>query len=457
MLRALSPPLPHVMAPPTRTAPKAPLRRELLLAFAILFVSATFLTLVAVFLAFPDLQTPAGAALFLGGLLVIYLLLFFFIGGAILNRLVATPMEEMVGDVKRIAAGDLEHRVRPGEVIEFASMAGSVNEMAVRLIRDQSLLADNVRSLEATNLELTQARAEVIRAARLATVGTLAAGIAHEVGNPLAAIIGYVDLARSRAVRAGNDPELLDAIRSEAARIDQIVRGLLDFARPNDGEASPVEPARVVERVRDLLSHQGRLDGVEADWTLDPDVPRVRAHEHRLEQVLVNLLLNALDAVTRTEDPRIGVRVRWEQGAALARPSRREDDPPGINYAHRRRADGGGSKGVGDGIVAAAVVVVVEVTDNGPGLPEGEPERVFDPFFTTKDPGKGTGLGLAICGRLIEGMGGRIDARNRPEGGAAFTLRLPGVPRQAEPAAGDTERTGDEVLEITVTTGAADR
>jgi len=410
----------------TVAVPKHPLRRELLLAFAILFVSATFLTLVAVFLAFPDLQTPAGAALFLGGLLVIYLLLFFFIGGAILNRMVASPMEEMAADVKRIAAGDLAHRLPAREVIEFSALSGSVNEMAARLIRDQTMLADNVQSLEATNVELLRARAEVIRTARLATVGTLAAGIAHEVGNPLAAIIGYVDVARSRAIRDGQEVELLDAIRAEAARIDRIVRGLLDYARPREVGSTPVDLADVLDRVRDLLAQQGRLDGVRTEWSVSDEQPLAQADLHRLEQVLVNLLLNALDALLGVEDPWIGVSVRREDGLAHGRPARREDDPPGINYAHRRRAVQSEST-FGSGVGTAEVVVVVEVEDNGPGLPDGDPDRVFDPFFTTKEPGKGTGLGLAICARLIEGMGGHIVASNRPQGGARFTVRLPGA------------------------------
>ncbi|NNF29153.1 MAG: HAMP domain-containing protein [Gemmatimonadetes bacterium] len=431
-----------------------PLRRELLLAFAILFVSATFLTLVAVFLAFPDLQTPGGAALFLGGLLVIYLLLFFFIGGAILNRLVAQPMEEMVADVKRIAAGDLEHRLPSREVIEFSALSGSVNEMAVRLIRDQDLLAENVQSLEATNLELVRARAEVIRAARLATVGTLAAGIAHEVGNPLAAIIGYVDVARSRAVRNGQDVELLEAIRAEAARIDRIVRGLLDYARPREVDAAPMDIGNAIDRVRDLLAQQGRLEGVEIDWVVPEGKPLARADLHRFEQVLVNLLLNALDALVGIERPWIGVTVQWEVGPAQGRPERREDDPPGINYAHKRRARGTSSE-LGSGVGTAKVVVVVEVEDNGPGLPEGDPDRVFDPFFTTKEPGKGTGLGLAICARLIEGMGGHIAASRRAEGGARFTVRLPGAAEDHE----EGSRSDSPALSREVMTGmgAGDR
>jgi len=106
-------------------------------------------------------------------------------------------------------------------------------------------------------------------------------------------------------------------------------------------------------------------------------------------------------------------------------PPRREDDPPGINYLHRRRRvrDEAGV----DPVARAQRLTVIEVSDNGPGIADADLEHVFDPFFTTKEPGKGTGLGLSICARLVEGMGGRIDAGASPEGGARFVIRLPGI------------------------------
>ncbi len=425
---------------------KKPLRQELLLAFAVLFLSATCLTLVAVFLAFPDLDSPATAALFLGGLLIIFLLVFFFFGGRVLDEMVTSPLEGLVADVRRIAAGDLEHRLSVGDIQEFKGVANAVNEMAARLIRDQNLLAENVRSLEKTNRNLVEARDEVLRSARLATVGTLAAGVAHEVGNPLGAIVGYADVARARALKAGEDPEMLEAIRSEASRIDRIVRGMLDFASPQEAETRPLDMGEVLTRIKDLLSQQGRLDNIKTEWSVVADVPRAQADLHRLEQVMVNLLLNALDALEGVRDGWVAVSVDWEVGSAALEPFRRQDDPPGVNYAHRRRLLG--DDGMPDPLRTAETLVVVKVLDNGPGLPPHAADQVFDPFFTTKDPGKGTGLGLAICARLIEGMGGRIDANNRPEGGAEFVVRLPSVVEHrpmrdsAEPSEGPNAVTG---------------
>jgi C4-dicarboxylate-specific signal transduction histidine kinase len=323
--------------------------------------------------------------------------------------------------------------VLPGrEAASVAAAEASERALGERLVTEEylpsegRLLAENIRSLEETNRELVEARAEIVRTARLASVGTLAAGIAHEVGNPLGAIMAYVDVARTRAQKGELAPAILDSIREEANRIDRIVRGLLDYARPANSEVRPTSPSSVVDRVRDLLDSQGRLDHVDDSWTLGEDVPQVVMDPHRLEHVLVNLLLNALDALDQTPAGRISVRVYGDSGDAVRMPARRENDPPSVNYMHRRRIsrDDGG-RGL-DPAFSAERVAVIEVSDNGPGIAEKDLERVFDPFFTTKEPGKGTGLGLAICARLIEGMGGRIDADNGPEGGARFMIRLPG-------------------------------
>jgi signal transduction histidine kinase len=162
---------------------------------------------------------------------------------------------------------------------------------------------------------------------------------------------------------------------------------------------------------------------------------------HRLEQVMVNLLLNAVDALAGRRDARIVVSLALDSGDVTRLPFRREGDPSGINYMHRRRVEGG--KGL-DPLFTAERVAVITVADNGPGIPDAERTKVFDPFFTTKEPGKGTGLGLSICARLVEGMGGRIHLDRGPEGGARFTIRLPGatmMPGQADRLIAETAAT----------------
>ncbi len=410
--------------------PLIPLRRELLLSFAVLFVAAVLVAVVGLLLLLPLLplmSSPAEAALFVSALVLADLGILFWFGHHLLSERFVGPMEALTVAVRRIADGDYGHRAAGAESLELQGLEASVNAMADRLIQDQQQLARNIASLDDTNAELVQARNQVIQAARLASVGTLAAGIAHEVGNPLGAILAYVDVARGRAEKAGGDTELLNFIRGEALRIDRIVRSLLDYARPRQEESVAVAPRQVIERVRELLEAQGKLDDVGHEWRYGDGVPDVVMVAHRLEQVLVNLLLNAVDALEGRPDGRIVVTLSSDTGEVRGLPFRRDGDASGINYMHRRRIsrDQGG-KGV-DPLFAADHVVVITVSDNGPGVVDEDLEKVFDPFFTTKEPGKGTGLGLSICARLVEGIGGRILVDRGPEGGARFTIRLPGA------------------------------
>jgi two-component system, NtrC family, sensor kinase len=415
------------------------LRRELLLSFAVLFVAAVLVAVLGLLLLIPLLPmmtSPGETAAFIGILVVADLGVLFWFGHQLLSARFVGPMEALTVAVRRIADGEYEHRAEGAESLELRGLEASVNAMADRLIHDQQQLARNIESLEATNEELIEARAQVIQSARLASVGTLGAGIAHEVGNPLSAILAYVDVARARAEKRGGADEMLGQIRAEALRIDRIVRSLLDYARPRTEQMAPAPPRQVVERVRDLLEAQGKLGDVQLEIRYDDDVPDVVMVAHRLEQVLVNLLLNALDALGDRAGGRVVVTLESGAGEVRGLPFRREGDPSGINYMHRRRVsrDQGG-KGV-DPLFTAQRVAVITVSDNGPGIPEEDRERVFDPFFTTKEPGKGTGLGLSICARLVEGMGGRITLDSGPEGGARFTVRLPGAaPESARAAA----------------------
>lgn len=421
------------MASPT------PLRRELLTAFSVLFAGAVLLASAGLAFLLPALTTPGEAILAVATLVAAVLGGLFLFGGVMIGRALVRPLDRLGAEVRAIADGEWSARVTPFEIVELEDVRDSVNAMADRLIADQMLLAENVASLERTNRELVEARDQVVHAARLASVGTLAAGIAHEVGNPLGAIMAYVDVARKRTADAGGDTDLLDSIRDEARRIDGIVRGLLDHARPKREAMGPTAAGEVIHRVRDLLENQGRLDGVRQSWVVPDGVPPVVMEPHRLEQVLVNLLLNALHALREHQDPCVEVRLATEAGEVERMPAKRAEDPPGVNYKHRRRIsrDEGG-RGI-DPLFTARTVVTIRVSDNGPGIPEDQRDAVFDPFYTTKEPGEGTGLGLSICARLVEGMGGRIEAGASEWGGACFLIRLPahaGSPDAAEDGAG---------------------
>jgi C4-dicarboxylate-specific signal transduction histidine kinase len=414
------------MAAPT------PLRRELLVAFGVLFGGGILVASIGLALILPTLGSPGEAAFYILTILFAELGVIFLFGRVTLGRALFNPMDRLVDDVKTMATGAYEHRVRPAPTLELQAVADSVNAMAERLIKDQRALGQNIESLDETNKALVDARAQVVRAARLASTGTLASGIAHELGNPLGALLAYVDVARSRAESKGEETELLASIREEAIRIDRIIRSLLDFARSKESKSGPQDAWQVVGRVKDLLEAQGRLEGIECRWECMGDVPPVLIDVQRLEQVLVNLLLNALEAIDGQDEKMILVTLQEEPGPGSLFPRRRRGDPPGVNYAHRRRAAAVENGRTVAPLSAVERVVVLTVEDNGPGIAEETLDEIFDPFFTTKEPGKGTGLGLALSAQLVEGVGGEILAGNRRGGGAIFTLRLPGETRHPE-------------------------
>ncbi|XXF78642.1 HAMP domain-containing sensor histidine kinase [Myxococcaceae bacterium GXIMD 01537] len=237
---------------------------------------------------------------------------------------------------------------------------------------------------------LAASQASAFQAERLAQVGRLAAGVAHEVNNPLAYIQANLRYLREECGAPGADAreqaEALQETMAGVERIRQIVQDLTAYARTTEGPqvVGPCALPRVIEESVRLASV--RLRRLSLALEVPTQVPEVRADARRLGQVLLNLLLNAADALEEASvtAPRVALRV-----------------------------------------VAAGERVRVELEDNGPGIaPENLP-RLFTPFFTTKAPGKGTGLGLALSRQYVEGFGGQLSADNRPGGGARFTVELP--------------------------------
>jgi two-component system NtrC family sensor kinase len=308
------------------------------------------------------------------------------VGGFILSRWVAAPLERLFAAAARLGGGEgLPPLGPPGEEggLGLARAALAFERTAAALTEERARLAAKVTELEATNARLAETREGLLRTERLATVGQLAAGIAHEVGNPLGAIGGFAELARAKLAtgdRAVVD-DFLARIAAETERIDAIVRGLLDFARPAPPQTGPVSVAAAVAAAARLATVQGRFRGVVLEVAIPEDLPPVVADERRLAQVVLNLLLNAADAMEG-------------RGA--------------VTVAAR----------------AAGGRVEIEVADTGPGIPAHLLPRVFDPFFTTKEPGHGTGLGLAVCHGIMTSIGGAIEAGPAEGGGARFLLTL---------------------------------
>jgi two-component system NtrC family sensor kinase len=400
----------------------ASLRRELIVALALLLAAALVLAGVAVLLWLPVGGSTRTVVTFLVALLALDVLLFLVVGDFVLRQVVLGPVRSIQRGAEAISRDDYSHRIQVEGAKEFQRLAANVNEIGVKLIQNQKRLSDNIRSLNEVNRALTEARDELVRAEKLASAGQLAAGIAHEIGNPLGAVLGYLEVAERRKTLS---QDMIDDMRREARRIDRIVKGLLDYARPRQPAPRTIEVNDVVRGALELVESQGHFKDIELILSLGDSVPTVLADAHQLEQIMVNLLLNAAQAVDGSE--RRWIRVSTEQlpFEATLPPARRRDDPPGIDYSHLRRLQARREGLTPPPMTKGAHVVRISVRDSGPGIPPEIGDRVFDPFFSTKETGQGTGLGLAVSARLIEAMGGTIQVESPEGGGACFSVYLP--------------------------------
>jgi two-component system NtrC family sensor kinase len=362
--------------------------------FALLAGVAITLAVLSVLIAqFLEWRMAApGLVLLIFGDVAVFLLF----GLYLLDKLVLRPMRDLVEVTEELAGGNLAARAAPAATAELAHLAERFNAMTERL---------------------DAAYAELVRTEKLASIGRLAAGIAHEVGNPLAAIGTYLEVQR----RQGADPELVGAIAREADRIDRIVRSLLAYSRPHQDDFGDVDVAGVVRSVVELLTHQGAFVRTRLAHDLPPHLPTVRGTVHGLEQALVNLLLNAVDAAP---DGVVSVGAVAQAFRVEAPGESRRDDterPPPTERAGWRRPHR-------PEIAEGTSGVLIWVADSGRGIAPPDRDRVFEPFFTTKHPGLGTGLGLAIVQGSVHEMGGLVWVEDAREGGAAFKIFLPASP-----------------------------
>ncbi len=333
------------------------------------------------FLSSQDLERRSRNLLWLVSIAIVFSLAVLVFLYAFVYRRALRPILRLREGAASLGAGRLHHRVAADAQDEIGELARELNRMAESIERSHLDLEARVR-------ERTQ---EFIQAAKLAGLGTLAAGVAHEVNTPLASIAsaaeGLERRLRARAVPVAEQVESLQTIAHEAYRAHEILARLLAFARREPGVRQPLRPEDVLHEVERSLRHTMENAGVRLNLVLGAALPGVEANGPELQQVLLNLVKNALDA-----------------------------SAPGdcVELAAQRH---GGE-------------LVIEVRDRGHGIPVEDLTRIFDPFFTTKEPGKGTGLGLSLAYRIVEQHGGRLSAENRPGGGACFRVCLPAV-RQA--------------------------
>ena len=289
---------------------------------------------------------------------------------------------------------------------ELSRLSTALNHMVHRIAEDKEKLKLTVASLEKTNEELQRAQSEVIRAEKMATVGRLASGIAHEIGNPIGIVLGYLDLLARPDLSEDERKDFLQRADTEIQRINTIIRQLLDFARTKGTRSQNISVHNVLEELVTVMRMQPIMGDIEIHCAMDASMDLVRADSDQLRQVFLNLLLNAADAIKSVESV--------DSGRIEIRTANVSWPPDGID---------------------AEICVEVVIEDNGPGIPAKDLDAVFDPFYTTKEPGKGTGLGLAVSYTMIEQLGGVISVQNPSGKGAAFRIILSpkGAGRSTEP------------------------
>ncbi len=304
------------------------------------------------------------------------------LGSWLISRSLARPVSELTGAMTVVGAGNLEHPITSSSRDEIGELARAFAGMTDNLRQSRSDMVRLNRELEAKISQLERTQAQLVQSEKLASIGEMAAAVAHGLRNPLASLRAAAQVVRHHP-ESPSSSEHLDAIIEEVDRLDRRISHLLSFSRPAPFRPTSESVPRLLEGLLPAFSEQLRERGVDLAVEIPPTLPDVRVDPMQVEQVLVELISNALDAMPA------GGRLRI--GAAL-------------NDA------GNGSE------------VAIEVCDTGAGIPENVLPSVCEPFFTTR--ADGTGLGLAIAKRYIEQNGGRLEITSRP-GATTVRVRLP--------------------------------
>lgn len=332
------------------------------------------------------------------GLALGFVILAALLVSVLVQRIVYRPLGDLKEGSERWAEGDLEHPIPVRSDDELGQLADSFNSMTRRLRKSRAELQDWGRTLEqkveAATHELQIAQAEAARSEKLASVGLLAAGIAHELNNPLTGVLTFSHLVRKQLPDDSPEAEDLDLVIQETKRCATIIRRLLDFAREKTPEKKFSDLNKIIEETSHLISQSAQVADIDIILNLDESLPTVWVDEDLVKQVVMNMLVNAQHAI--------------EGGGRIT-----------VRTSVRRDTQDSGEES------QSAPMAEISITDTGCGISEENLQRIFDPFFTTKGVGKGTGLGLSVSHGTIEAHGGSVEVESELGVGTEFRIYLP--------------------------------
>ena len=346
-------------------------------------------------------QSLRSHAIYVIGISIGFILLFALTIGFLLQRLIYLPLKDLESGAEKVTSGELAHSIPVRSSDEFGRVAGSFNQMTSALDASRSEMELLVQTLETKVAERTKellaAKAEVAQGEKLASIGVLASGIAHELNNPLTGVLTFTSLMRKKAPEGSEDAEDLDLVIRETKRCASIIKRLLDFAREKVPVKGFYNLNQVIEDTVRFVERPASLQQVEIATELDPELQQAWGDADLIKQVILNLLVNAQQAI----EGKGRVTVQTHPLAVKA-----------------------GSAG--------EPMLEVLVTDTGCGIPQANLQRIFDPFFTSKEVGKGTGLGLSVSYGIVKAHGGRISVESTVGVGTTFRVCLPVTPPSNE-------------------------
>ncbi|MEW6108194.1 MAG: ATP-binding protein [Nitrospirota bacterium] len=326
--------------------------------------------------------------------ITIYVLAFLFVISVVLCtilwNLVSTPVSLLAKGMERVAGGDLDYHLSINTKDEMGDLAAAFNAMTADLKKAKNELVEWGHTLEKKVQEKTEAihraQAQLIHSEKLASLGRMAAGVAHEINSPLTGIVTFGHLLQKKFAPGTQEREDIDVIIDQANRCSNIIKGLLGFARASAAEKAATNINDVLNSSLNIVRNKADFFNIKLVTDFDGTLPRVKSDPSQLQQVFLNMIMNAADAIEGKGTVTITTRTAKDNGNDF---------------------------------------VEIEFHDTGPGISDENLEKIFEPFFTTKPVGKGTGLGLAVSHGIIQEHGGKTFVKTKLGEGTSFFIRLP--------------------------------